>query len=173
VEGAAFGSLGLALKEHERTLEIVLGLLTVVLGLVFAGVFARIPLTQREWRLHLKPGVGLAAAPLLGILFGVGWTPCLGPTLSAVLGMSSVSATAGRGALLSAAYCLGLGLPFLLVALAFRRALGVMAVVRRHSQAVMIVGGLLLVVVGSLEAAGTWTTLSHDIQSHLGNGAQV
>jgi cytochrome c-type biogenesis protein len=128
---------------------------------------------QREWRLKMRPGVGLAAAPLLGILFGIGWTPCLGPTLSAVLGMSSVSATAGRGALLSAAYCLGLGLPFLLVALAFRRALGVMAAVRRHSQTVMVVGGLLLVVVGALEASGTWTTLSHDIQSHLGNGAQV
>jgi cytochrome c-type biogenesis protein len=173
VEGAAFGSLGTLLKEHERGLEVVLGSITIVLGLAFAGVFARVPLAQREWRLTMRPGVGLAAAPLLGVLFGVGWTPCLGPTLSAVLGMSSVSATAGRGALLSLAYCLGLGIPFLLVALAFRRSIGVLAAVRRHSQAVMLAGGVLLVVVGVLEVTGAWTTLSHSIQAHLGNGAQV
>jgi cytochrome c-type biogenesis protein len=173
LEGALFGSVGTVLKEHQRLVEVVLGVLTVLLGLAFAGAFSRVPTLQRDWRLHFSPGVGLVAAPLLGVLFGIGWTPCIGPTLGAVLGMSSVSATAGRGALLSAAYCVGLGLPFLLVAVAFRRVMGVLAVVRRHTRVVMAVGGLLLVVVGTLEATGTWTQLAHDIQSHLGNGTQL
>ena len=172
-EGAAFGSFGRTLKEHTRILEIVLGSVTVGLGLLFAGAFARVPLAQREWRLHLRPGVGLAAAPVLGVLFGVGWTPCIGPTLGAVLGLSSESATAGRGAVLSAAYCLGLGLPFLLVALAFGRAVRLLAIVRRHTRVVLLVGGGLLVVVGALEISGTWNTWAHQIQSHLGNGAQL
>jgi cytochrome c-type biogenesis protein len=172
-EGAAFGTFGRSVKEHTRVLEIVLGSITVVLGLAFAGAFARVPLAQREWRLHLRPGVGLAAAPVLGVLFGVGWTPCIGPTLGAVLGLSSESATAGRGAVLSAAYCVGLGLPFLLVALAFRRAMDVLAVVRRHTRTVLLVGGGLLVVVGALEITGTWNTWAHQIQGHLGNGAQL
>jgi cytochrome c-type biogenesis protein len=93
------------------------------------------------------------------MLFGVGWTPCIGPTLLAVQGLALNSATAGRGAALSVAYCIGLGVPFLLVAVAVRGGLGAIAVVRRHTRAVTIIGGLLLVAVGVLELTGTWNDL--------------
>jgi cytochrome c-type biogenesis protein len=157
--GALFGTLGSTLRIHQRGIEQVLGALTVVLGLAFAGVFAKLPLANREWRLHRMPARGLLGAPLLGVLFGVGWTPCIGPTLVAVQGLALNSATAGRGATLSAAYCLGLGVPFLLVAIGIRRGLGALAVVRRHTRAVTVVGGVLLVVVGLLEFTGTWNDL--------------
>jgi cytochrome c-type biogenesis protein len=154
--GVLFGALGDNLRQHQRGIEQVLGALTVLLGLAFAGLFARLPIANREWRLHRMPARGLAGAPLLGVLFGVGWTPCIGPTLVAVQGLALNSATAGRGATLSVAYCVGLGLPFLLVAVAVRRGLGALAAVRRHTRLVTIVGGLLLVVVGLLEFTGAW-----------------
>jgi cytochrome c-type biogenesis protein len=154
--GALFGTVGGTLRQHQRGIEQVLGAVTVVLGLAFAGVFARLSVANREWRLHRLPARGLVGAPLLGVLFGLGWTPCIGPTLVAVQGLAINSATAGRGATLSAAYCIGLGVPFLVVAVAVRRGLGALAVVRRHTRAVTVVGGLLLVVVGLLEFTGTW-----------------
>jgi cytochrome c-type biogenesis protein len=154
--GTVFGTLGHGLRQHERGIEQVLGALTVLLGLTFAGVFSRLPLANREWRMHRLPARGLAGAPLLGVLFGLGWTPCIGPTLLAVQGLALNSATAARGATLSAAYCLGLGVPFLLVALAVRRGLGALAAVRRHTRAVTVVGGVLLVAVGLLEFTGGW-----------------
>jgi cytochrome c-type biogenesis protein len=157
--GALFGTLGSTLRIHQRGIEQVLGALTVVLGLAFAGVFSKLPLANREWRLHRMPARGLLGAPLLGVLFGVGWTPCIGPTLVAVQGLALNSATAARGATLSAAYCVGLGVPFLLVAIGIRRGLGALAVVRRHTRAVTMVGGVLLVVVGLLEFTGTWNDL--------------
>ncbi len=170
LEGALFGGVGSALTTHRRLLEQVLGSVTVVLGLVFAGALQRVPLATRELRIHLRPGVGLAGAPVLGVLFGLGWTPCLGPTLSAVLGLSSVTATAGRGAVLSAIYCLGLGLPFLGVALAYRRGLAALSTVRRHARAVTVAGGLLLVVVGVLEVSGAWQGLITLLRDHVGVG---
>jgi cytochrome c-type biogenesis protein len=154
--GALFGALGSGLRQHQRGIEQVLGAVTVILGLAFAGVFSRLSLANREWRWHRLPARGLLGAPLLGVLFGVGWTPCIGPTLVAVQGLALNSATAGRGAILSAAYCAGLGLPFLLVAAAVRRGLGALAAVRRHTRAVTVVGGLLLVAVGLLEFTGVW-----------------
>jgi cytochrome c-type biogenesis protein len=157
--GALFGTLGNTLRIHQRGIEQVLGALTVVLGLAFAGVFSKLPLANREWRLHRMPARGLLGAPLLGVLFGVGWTPCIGPTLVAVQGLALNSATAARGATLSAAYCVGLGVPFLLVAIGIRRGLGALAVVRRHTRAVTMVGGVLLVAVGLLEFTGTWNDL--------------
>jgi cytochrome c-type biogenesis protein len=157
--GVLFGALGDALRRHQRGIEQVLGALTIVLGLAFAGVFSRLSLANREWRIHRLPARGLVGAPLLGMLFGVGWTPCIGPTLLAVQGLALNSATAGRGAALSVAYCIGLGVPFLLVAVAVRGGLGAIAVVRRHTRAVTIIGGLLLVAVGVLELTGTWNDL--------------
>jgi cytochrome c-type biogenesis protein len=117
--GALFGGLGMLLQRYDEVLTRVLGVVTVVMGLVFLGM----PGAQREWRLHRRPAVGLAGAPLLGVVFGLGWTPCIGPTLAAVQTLAYDSASAGRGALLTAAYCAGLGLPFLLAAVAYRRAL--------------------------------------------------
>ncbi len=131
----------------------MLGILTILLGMVFLGV---VPWMQRDWRIHQVPAVGLAAAPLLGVLFGLGWAPCIGPTLSAVLFLSANEATAGRGALLTLAYCLGLGLPFIFAALAYRRMLGTVSWVRRHQQWVTAIGGLMLIAVGLLLVTGWW-----------------
>jgi cytochrome c-type biogenesis protein len=165
--GALFGTVGSTLRQHQRGIEQVLGAVTVVLGLAFAGVFSRLLVANREWRLNRLPARGLVGAPLLGVLFGVGWTPCIGPTLVAVQGLAINSATASRGAALSAAYCIGLGVPFLVVAVAVRRGLGALAVVRRHTRVVTVVGGLLLVVVGLLEFTGTWNDAIVHLQHSL------
>lgn len=159
--GALFGGLGSLLLEHKDVVDRVLGVLTVLLGLVFLGV---IPGLQREVRFHRLPSPGLAGAPLLGVLFGVGWTPCLGPTLAAVQTLAYTEASAGRGAFLTAAYCAGLGVPFVLTGLAFRRALGAFAVVKRHYALVMRVGGLLLVAVGLLLVSGVWEDLMVEVR---------
>lgn len=151
--GAFFGGLGAVLLEYKTILDRVMGVLTVLLGLAFLGL---IPGMQREIRIHRLPRAGLAGAPLLGVLFGVGWTPCLGPTLAAVQTLAYTQASAGRGAVLTAAYCLGLGLPFILTAIAFRRALSAFAVIKRHYRAVMNTGGILLIAVGLLLISGIW-----------------
>ena len=165
--GSFFGGLGSALAVHRRVLQQVFGAITIVLGVVFSGVLGTVPLFNREIRPHRLPRAGLAGAPVLGALFGLGWTPCIGPTLAAVQGLafSTSTTTAGRGALLTLFYCAGLGLPFLAVALAFRQALGVLGVVRRHSTVVMAVGGLLLVAVGVAELTGLYQTWVNDLQS--------
>ena len=159
--GALFGGLGSLLLEHQRIVDRVLGVLTIVMGLAFLGV---VPGMQREVRLHRLPSPGLAGAPLLGVLFGVGWTPCLGPTLAAVQTLAYREASAGRGALLTAAYCLGLGVPFLLTAVAMRRALGAFEVVKRHYAVVMRVGGVLLIVVGLLLVSGLWQDMMIEVR---------
>jgi cytochrome c-type biogenesis protein len=159
--GWAAGAVGYALQEHSQTLARVLGALTVVLGLVYLGV---VPLLGGERRLDLRPTAGLAGAPLLGAAFGLGWTACTGPTLAAVEALAGIGGNPGRGALLATAYCLGLGLPFLLVALAYRRALGAIAAVRRHRVLVTRLGGALLVTVGVLLVSGAWFSLMGRLQ---------
>jgi cytochrome c-type biogenesis protein len=133
--------------------------------LMFAGW---IPGLQREWRIHKAPTYGLWGAPLLGFLFGLGWTPCIGPTLAAVLGLAASEGSAWRGALLSVAYCVGLGVPFLLVGLAFRRAAGALSWVRRHYLLIMRVGGGMLVLVGLLLVTGLWDELTIQLRVWAG-----
>jgi cytochrome c-type biogenesis protein len=168
--GALFGALGSWLVEWRREITVVMGALTILLGLVFAGV---IPLLQREWRVHAVPAVGLGAAPLLGFLFGLGWTPCIGPTLGVIYSLALTDATAGRGALLSLVYALGLGLPFVVAGLAYRRALGAFAFVRRHQRWVMRAGGLMLVAVGVLLVTGWWDQMVTWLQINLVSGYEV
>jgi cytochrome c-type biogenesis protein len=162
--GFAAGAVGAWLVEWRQTLSFILGVLLIVLGLVFAGW---LPFTQREWRVHSVPSVGLAAAPVIGFLFGLGWTPCLGPTLVAITTLSLNEATAQRGALLSAIYAFGLGIPFIVAALLYRRALGTFAWVRRHQVWVMRFGGLMLVAVGVLLVTGWWDDMVTWLQIHL------
>jgi cytochrome c-type biogenesis protein len=159
--GAAFGGLGSRLVENADVITRVLGVVTIVMGLAFMGL---IPGMQREARLHVKPAVGLAGAPMLGVIFGLGWTPCIGPTLGAVQTLAYSSATAGRGAFLSFIYCLGLGLPFLIAALAFSRSMQTFGWVRRHYVLVMRIGGAMLIVLGLLLVTGWWTDLSVDLR---------
>jgi cytochrome c-type biogenesis protein len=159
--GALFGYVGLELKGYQRTLDIVLGLVTVLVGLIFMGL---VPFGQRDLRLHAVPNVGVAAAPVIGVMFGLGWTPCLGPTLTAVLNLSMSEGGAARGSLLTFVYCLGLGLPFIVAALAYRRMLGALDWVRRHQVAVSRIGGGLMVVVGVLLLSGVWAQVVAELQ---------
>ena len=163
--GVMFGAIGRLLLTHQDVITTVLGVLTILLGLAFMGF---VPLLQRDVRVHQVPAVGVAAAPLLGILFGLGWTPCIGPTLSAVLTLAASQGSAGRGALLTFAYSLGLGLPFIAAALAFRRMVGAVAFVRSHQMWVSRIGGSMLVFVGVLLVTGAWDTLVADLRDWIG-----
>ncbi|UNO44026.1 cytochrome c biogenesis protein CcdA [Streptomyces sp. MST-110588] len=163
--GALFGYIGNDLLEYQEVISKVLGGLMILLGLAFAGVLRNFG--QRELRFHKKPAMGLVGAPVIGVLFGVGWTPCMGPTLAAVNSMAAFEASAGRGALLTAFYCLGLGLPFIIAAIAFRKALGAFGWVKRHYVWVMRIGGGMMVTLGVLLLTGVWT----DMMSGLRNWA--
>jgi len=154
---------------NQRTFTIVLGVLAIVLGLAFMGL---VPLFQRDFRIHKVPAVGLAAAPLLGFLFGLGWQPCIGPTLAVILGLA-YELDKVRGGILLGFYSLGLGLPFILAALAWRRAIGAVGWMRRHQQWITRTGGLMLVLVGLLLLTGWWDQAVQWLQLHLINDYQV
>jgi len=164
--GAALGGLGHLLTGHARLLTQVLGAVTIALGLLFAGVFDRFSFAGRIVRPSARPRAGLAGAPLLGVMFGLGWTPCIGPTLTAVLALSASTGTAARGAVLAFVYALGLGIPFLLVALGFQVAMRASAFARRHARLITRIGGAMLVCVGLLEVTGTWSTFMAWLQVH-------
>lgn len=168
--GALFGSLGEAMQRHAIGLTQVFGIVTIFFGLLFAGVLRNVDLFNREVRIHRLPGKGLVAAPVLGVTFALGWTPCIGPTLGVVLGLaaSSDQASAFRGAALSFTYCLGLGVPLLLSGLAFNRAMATFGVVKRHYRGIMMVSGGALVVLGVLQVTGVWTEWMNLLQSRFG-----
>ena len=170
VVGFTAGSFGTWLIRSRTQLEIVLGVVLVLLGLAFAGL---VPFLQRDVRVHTVPAVGLGAAPVLGFLFGLGWTPCIGPTLAAIITLGINEGTAGRGALLAAIYCFGLGVPFIVAALAYRRALGAFNVVRRHQQWVTRIGGAMLVLVGLALITGFWDQAVSWLQIHLVDDSTV
>lgn len=161
--GALFGYFGRELQVHAELFNRILGVLMILMGVFFMGLLPGV--TQREFRFHKRPVTGLAGAPLLGALFGIGWTPCIGPTFAAVSTLAFTEGTAGRGAILTVAYCLGLGVPFVLAAVAFRKALGAFGWVKRHYAWVMRIGGGMMIVTGILLLTGAWATLMQHMQS--------
>jgi len=163
--GVLAGSLGASLVRYSDPITRVLGVVVVLMGLAFAGW---VPFAQRERRWHVSPRAGVWGAPLLGVVFGLGWAPCIGPTLVAVYTLALDEASAARGALLSVAYCIGLGLPFLLIALGMERSARVLGVLRRHPVAIMRTGGIVLIVVGLALVTGLWGTWTNAIQGLIG-----
>jgi cytochrome c-type biogenesis protein len=162
--GVAFGGLGRWLLEYQDQITRVLGVVTIVFGLAFMGLIPGLQRTMKSGRL---PSAGLAGAPLLGALFALGWTPCIGPTLGAVQSLAISEASATRGALLSLAYCVGLGVPFVVTAIAYRRALGAFGAVKRHYPLVMRIGGGMLVLIGVLLVSGLWGDLNIELKSWI------
>jgi cytochrome c-type biogenesis protein len=155
--GALLGFAGEVLLEYQEPIQRVLGVVIIVLGIGFMGAF---PWLQREVRWHVSPTLGIWTAPVLGVLFGLGWTPCIGPTLAAVQALVFTEGSALRGAMLSLAYCIGLGVPFLIIALAFRRMAGTVKWLRQHSLWVLRFGGVTLILIGVLLVTGLWNEVS-------------
>ncbi len=166
--GAIFGELGLEVRAHQRVLEEVFGVVTIGLGLFFAGWWPSSWL-QRERRVHHLPRVSVLGAAALGFTFGLGWTPCIGPTLAAILGLaaSSSGATALRGSILAFFYCLGLGIPFVVAALATEWMATASTWLRRHAKVIGVVGGVLLIAIGVCEVTGWWHDFVVWLQVHV------
>lgn len=163
--GAAFGMMGSWLLRWQDPLMRVLGLVVIVMGLVMLGKFSWL---QQDRKLAITRRTGLGGAPLLGIVFGLGWTPCMGPTLSAVLALSVTSGSTWRGALLAFVYCLGLGIPFLLVALGLGWVSTILGFVRRHIRIVNIAGASMLILLGALMVTGLWMQWIYQLQNLAG-----
>jgi cytochrome c-type biogenesis protein len=155
--GVVAGAAGRVLVEYRDVIARVLGVVIIVLGLIFAGV---LKIGQRDLRSHRIPAVGVAAAPLIGVVFALGWTPCLSPTLGVVVNLGFNEGTAVRGGLLGFVYALGLGIPFVLAGLAFTKMASAVAFFRERQQLVMRIGGVLLIIVGLLLVTGTWNMLT-------------
>ena len=164
--GLAAGGIGHLLQTHTAGLTQLLGGVTILLGLLFFGAFDRFAFAGRMFKPSVLPRAGLAGAPLLGVLFGVGWTPCIGPTLSAALTLSLQSGTAARGAFLAFVYGLGLGIPFLIVAALFQRLVNVLGFFKRNARMISRIGGAMLVAVGLLEVTGAWTSAINWLHTH-------
>lgn len=160
-------ALGQALFAHQRPLEIVVGSVIVVLGLSYLGL---IPGMQREFRIRRLPDAGLLGAPVFGAVFALSWAPCVSPTLGAVLGMGTASGQADRAVVLAVAYCLGLGVPFIVFGLGFHRLLGLFRAVRRNSRWVTRVGGVLLIIIGLALITGGWAEINIWLKTTVGVG---
>ena len=169
-QGAAFGALGSSINEHRKVIEQVMGGVTILMGVVFLG---GISFLQRELRFHRLPRAGLFGAPLLGAAFGLAWVPCLTPTFGTVYSMSLTEGTAGRGAFLTVFYCLGLGIPFVLVALGFGWVTSVLGFIRRHRAMVSGIGGILLIVIGVLLVTGEWDHLMNVLRADVGGSSGI
>lgn len=163
--GLLAGSLGAALAPWQTWIERVLGVGVIVLGIVFLGGFGAM---QRERRIAFKPAMGLSGAPLLGMIFGLGWAPCIGPTFAAVLSLSLGGGSAARGGFLAVMYCLGLGLPFIAVAFAMDRGSKMLEFLRKHRLALMRIGGSLLILIGIALVSGLWGAWVRSLQGLIG-----
>jgi cytochrome c-type biogenesis protein len=168
--GTLVGSLGATLLRYADPISRVLGVVIIALGLVFAGVLR---LGQRELRISRIPAAGVAAAPLLGVVFALGWTPCIGPTLGVVYSLAFNEGTAARGGLLAFVFALGLGIPFVLAGLLYTKMARAVGFLRRHQPALLRVGGVLMVLVGLLLVTGLWTSITADLRSAVASFVPV
>lgn len=164
--GVLAGSLGRFFLQYGDIITRVLGVVVILLGLVFVGVFG---VAQRTMKPEVRSGMGLIGAPLLGVAMGVGWAPCIGPTYTAILSISLTQADPWRAVVLAVVYSLGLGIPFLLIALGFGWATRSVAFFRRHIRAVNIIGGVLLIVLGVLMVTGVWTAVMSSLTGVIGS----
>lgn len=165
--GAAFGELGKWLLAYQQQINIVLGVLVVLLGASFLGW---LPFFEQDFRPRARLKDGVWTAPILGLLFGLGWAPCIGPTLAAVQTLAFTEGSALRGAALSAFYCLGLGLPFLLIGLGYRKSLVATTFLRRHSRGITRVGGGMMVLIGLALITGLWNEVTRWLQTFASSG---
>lgn len=169
--GLVFSHVMVWLQGEGQWLTQALGVVVILMGVVFMGGFTWL---QRDRKLGYQPRAGLWGAPVLGMIFGLGWAPCIGPTMSAVLLLSTAgSPSPWRGAILAFVYCLGLGLPFLLIALAFNKSMQALKFFRTHRVAVMRVGGGLLIALGLLMVTGIWNTWVYELQGWFANEVRL
>jgi cytochrome c-type biogenesis protein len=158
--GVLFGGLGSKIAENSRPISIALGLLTISLGIIFLFNERFYRSFKPSWKMRS----GLVFAPFLGFAFGIGWTPCIGPTLGAVQVLAIQSATAQRGAILSAAYCVGLGLPFILMGLFLDKAEPLRKFIASKGNTITKIGGLLLILIGILQVSNLWDQLMNSLR---------
>jgi cytochrome c-type biogenesis protein len=163
--GVVFGVAGFWLNQYRDLITRVAGVIVILMGLVFVGAFG---FAQRTMKASWRPRMGLAGAPVLGAVFAVGWTPCTGPTLTAINSLSLSSGSPWQGGLLALFYALGLGIPFLVIALGFSWATGAVTFLKRHIRAVNLLGGMLLIVIGVLMVSGLWNSWLLDLQGVIG-----
>ena len=161
--GVIFGALGDAILRNSTLLTRLLGLLTIGFGFIF--IFSE--KFYRSFKFPFVASTGLISAPILGFMFGLGWTPCIGPTLGAVQTLALIEASATRGAILSFAYCVGLGLPFILFAFAFERSKKLRSALLQRSRTISIIGGTFLIVIGLLQISGLWEILMADLRGTI------
>jgi len=167
--GALFGSLGAKINSNSHLLSVILGLLTIAMGTVF--LFNQ--KFYRSFKPQWKVRTGLVSAPVLGFLFGIGWTPCIGPTLGAVQALSFESSSALRGAILSFAYCIGLGIPFILVGIFFDQSTKLRRFISKHGNHLTLVGGIFLILIGVLQVSGLWTDVVNSMRDFISSFAPV
>lgn len=167
---ALAGSIGSWLLQWENVITRVMGVLIILMGLVFMGLFGKL---QQTAKLKFKPRLGFVGAPALGAVFAIGWTPCIGPTLAVIGTLALQGGTAGRGAWLALIYSLGLGLPFVLAALGFGWMTTATAFFKRHIRVVNLIGGGLLIAIGVLMVSGVWSRIMYALQAVMSSYVPV